>query len=41
MGIETIKMDLDGTDLRVGIVQARYNESICNGLRKALSLIHI
>ena len=35
MGIETIKMDLDGTDLRVGIVQARYNESICNGLRKA------
>ena len=35
MGIETIKMDLDGTDLRIGIVQARYNESICNGLRKA------
>ena len=35
MGIETIKMDLDGTDLRIGIVQARYDESICNGLRKA------
>ena len=35
MGIQTIKMDLDGTDLRIGIVQARFNESVCNGLRKA------
>ncbi len=35
MGIQTIKMDLDGTDLRIGIVQSRFNESVCNSLRKA------
>ena len=35
MAIETIKMDLEGTGLRIGIVQSRFNENVCNGLRKA------
>lgn len=35
MAIETIKMDLEGTGLHIGIVQSRFNENVCNGLRKA------
>lgn len=35
MQIEVFQSDLDGTDLRIGVVQARFNEVICEALRDA------
>lgn len=35
MTIGTYEMSLDGEDLRIGIVQSRFNEPVCNGLREA------
>jgi 6,7-dimethyl-8-ribityllumazine synthase len=35
MNIEGITPDLDGTNLRIGIVQARFNAPVCDGLRNA------
>ncbi|MDR0934514.1 MAG: 6,7-dimethyl-8-ribityllumazine synthase [Burkholderiaceae bacterium] len=32
MNIATFKIDLQGEDLRIGIVQSRFNEDICQGL---------
>ncbi len=32
MNIATFKIDLQGEDLRIGIVQSRFNEEICQGL---------
>jgi 6,7-dimethyl-8-ribityllumazine synthase len=33
--IEVFEADLDGADLRIGVVQARFNESVCEALRQA------
>lgn len=35
MNIATFKIDLQGEDLRIGIVQSRFNEDICQGLLTA------
>jgi len=35
MTVDQITGDHDGADLRVGIVQARFNPAICDGLREA------
>lgn len=35
MNIATFKIDLQGEDLRIGIVQSRFNEDICQGLLSA------
>ena len=35
MTIEVFEADLDGTDLRIGVVQARFNDSVCEALRQA------
>ena len=35
MSVDVITGELDGADLRVGIVQARFNPAICDGLREA------
>jgi 6,7-dimethyl-8-ribityllumazine synthase len=35
MNIATFKIDLQGEDLRIGIVQSRFNEDICHGLLSA------
>ncbi|MBN9425329.1 MAG: 6,7-dimethyl-8-ribityllumazine synthase [Burkholderiales bacterium] len=35
MQIEVFQSDLDGSSLRIGVVQARFNEPICNALRDA------
>ena len=29
MSIETLRPDFDGVDLRIGIVQSRFNEPVC------------
>ncbi len=35
MTVEVLHPDVAGADLRVGIVQARFNEPVCQALRKA------
>jgi 6,7-dimethyl-8-ribityllumazine synthase len=35
MAVGTFEADLDGRDLRVGIVQARFNDTVCAGLLDA------
>lgn len=35
MTVEVLSPDLAGADLRVGIVQSRFNEPVCHALRKA------
>ena len=35
MTVEVLHPDLAGADLRIGIVQARFNEPVCQALRKA------
>lgn len=35
MNIATFNIDLEGEDLRIGIVQSRFNEDICRGLLAA------
>lgn len=35
MAVETYDINLDGEGLRIGIVQARFNENVCQGLMKA------
>ena len=35
MSVGTYQPDFDGNGLRIGIVQARFNEDICHGLRAA------
>lgn len=35
MEIEVFQSDLEGDGLRIGIVQARFNEPVCNALRDA------
>ena len=35
MALETYDINLDGEGLRIGIVQARFNENVCQGLLKA------
>ncbi len=35
MSVGSYEADFDGSGLRVGIVQARFNEDICHGLRSA------
>ncbi|MCL1886569.1 MAG: 6,7-dimethyl-8-ribityllumazine synthase [Betaproteobacteria bacterium] len=35
MNIATFEIDLQGEDLRIGIVQSRFNEDICQGLLTA------
>lgn len=35
MNIATFDIDLEGEDLRIGIVQARFNENICHGILSA------
>ena len=35
MSVGTYEPDFDGSGLRIGIVQARFNEDICHGLRSA------
>lgn len=35
MNIATFDIDLEGEDLRIGIVQSRFNEDICQGLLAA------
>ncbi|NLC24401.1 MAG: 6,7-dimethyl-8-ribityllumazine synthase [Oxalobacter sp.] len=35
MNIATFKIDLQGEDLRIGIVQSRFSEDICHGLLSA------
>lgn len=35
MTVDLITGDRDGADLRVGIVQARYNQAVCDRLREA------
>ena len=32
MSVNTFEVDLQGQDLRIGIVQSRFNEEICRGL---------
>ncbi len=32
MTVNTFEIDLQGQDLRIGIVQSRFNEEICRGL---------
>jgi 6,7-dimethyl-8-ribityllumazine synthase len=32
MSVGTVEMNLAGGGLRIGIVQARFNEDICHGL---------
>ncbi len=41
--IEIFKASLQGNDLRIGVVQARFNEPVCNALREAClaELIHL
>ena len=35
MTVGTYERNLDGSDLRIGIVQARFNEDVCHGLAAA------
>ena len=35
MSINTFEVDLQGQDLRIGIVQSRFNEEVCRGLLNA------
>lgn len=35
MTVEVFTADTNATDLRVGVVQARFNQPVCNGLRDA------
>lgn len=35
MSVATFAPNLDGTELRIGIVQARFNETVCEGLLSA------
>ncbi|MGD9941687.1 MAG: 6,7-dimethyl-8-ribityllumazine synthase [Burkholderiaceae bacterium] len=35
MQIEVFQSDLDGSSLRIGVVQARFNEAVCTALRDA------
>lgn len=35
MTIEVFEADLDGEGLRIGVVQARFNDKVCNALREA------
>ncbi|MEN9314451.1 MAG: hypothetical protein RIS35_844 [Pseudomonadota bacterium] len=35
MSIEVFEADLDGEGLRIGIVQARFNDKVCKALREA------
>lgn len=35
MTVGTYERNMDGKDLRIGIVQARFNEDVCHGLRSA------
>jgi len=35
MSVGTYEPDFDGAGLRIGVVQARFNEDICHGLRAA------
>jgi len=35
MTVEAFDADLDGEGLRIGVVQARFNEPVCNALREA------
>lgn len=35
MAVETYDINLDGEGLRIGIVQARFNETVCQGLLSA------
>lgn len=35
MALETYDINLDGEGLRIGIVQARFNQNVCQGLLKA------
>ena len=35
MSVGTYEPDFDGSGLRIGIVQARFNEDVCHGLRAA------
>ena len=35
MSVNTFEVDLQGQDLRIGIVQSRFNEEICRGLLNA------
>ena len=35
MSVEILAPDLAGADLRIGVVQARFNEPVCDALRKA------
>jgi 6,7-dimethyl-8-ribityllumazine synthase len=35
MAVDTYDINLDGEGLRIGIVQARFNENVCQGLLKA------
>lgn len=35
MTVEVFEADLDGEGLRIGVVQARFNDKVCNALREA------
>jgi 6,7-dimethyl-8-ribityllumazine synthase len=35
MAIEVLRAEPDGTGLRIGVVQARFNEPVCDALREA------
>ena len=35
MSVEVFDADLDGEGLRIGVVQARFNDAVCNALREA------
>ena len=35
MTVEVFEADLDGSGLRIGVVQARFNETVCEALREA------
>ena len=35
MAVDFVAPDFDGVDLRIGIVQARFNEDVCHGLLAA------
>ena len=35
MSVGTYEPDFDGSGLRIGIVQARFNEDVCHGLTAA------
>ena len=35
MAIEVLRANADGTGLRIGVVQARFNEPVCDALREA------